>query len=156
MNQKKTFALLAALLALALGLVACGGGSSSSDTTAEGGGATTSEGAETGAEKEAEGGGNEAGGGEKEAEKVPVIEVKEGEPVGGIAKLEYDEGETIRFKVKGDEGEEIHVHGYDLMKDIPEGGGTVEFEFPAELEGIFEAELEGKGVQIIELRVNPS
>ena len=34
-------------------------------------------------------------------------------------------------------------------------GGTVSFDFPAEIEGIFEVELEGRGEQIAELRVNP-
>jgi hypothetical protein len=96
---------------------------------------------------ELEGGGGSAA--------VPTIVVRNGSPVGGIEQLEYSAGEQIRFKVDGDEAEEIHVHGYDLMKDIPAGGGTVEFDFPAEIEGIFEAELEGKGVQILELTVNP-
>lgn len=96
---------------------------------------------------ELEGGGGSAA--------VPTIVVRNGSPVGGIKQLEYSAGEQIKFKVDGDEAEEIHVHGYDLMKDIPAGGGTVEFDFPAEIEGIFEAELEGKGVQILEMTVNP-
>lgn len=85
---------------------------------------------------------------------LPTIVVRNGEPVGGIQELEYSAGEQIRFRVSSDAAEEIHVHGYDLMKDVP-AGGTVEFDFPAELEGIYEAELEGLGVQIIELRINP-
>jgi hypothetical protein len=132
----KTFALLAALLALSLGLAACGSGG---DTTTADSGSTS--------------GKDEAGKDEKA--EVPTIVVENGEPVGGIEKLEYNAGEQIRFKVKGDEGEEIHLHGYDLIEDVPQGGGTVEFDFPAEIEGIFEAELEGEGVQILELRVNP-
>ncbi|HEU5104612.1 MAG TPA: hypothetical protein VFU11_02100 [Solirubrobacterales bacterium] len=85
---------------------------------------------------------------------VPTIVVRDGEPVGGIQELEYSAGEQIRFRVSSDKAEEIHVHGYDIAKDVS-AGGTVEFDFPAELEGIYEAELEGLGVQIIELRVNP-
>jgi Cu-Zn family superoxide dismutase len=103
---------------------------------------------------ELEGGSATAGGGEGTAA-VPTVVVKSGEPVGGIAELEFSAGEQIRFKVTGDEAEEIHIHGYDLMEDIPAGGGTVEFDFPAEIEGIFEGELEGQGTQILELRVNP-
>jgi hypothetical protein len=95
---------------------------------------------------ELEGGGGSAA--------VPTVVVRNGEPVGGIKQLEYTAGEPIRFKVSSDEAEEIHVHGYDLMKDVP-AGGTIEFDFPAEIEGIFEAELEGQGVQILELTVNP-
>jgi hypothetical protein len=85
---------------------------------------------------------------------VPTIVVREGEPVGGVQELEFSAGEEIRFRVTSDEAEEIHVHGYDIAKDVP-AGGTVEFAFPAELEGIYEAELEQLGVQIAELQVNP-
>lgn len=87
-------------------------------------------------------------------DEVPTIVVRNGEPVGGIQELEYSAGEQIRFRVSSDKAEEIHVHGYDIAKEVP-AGGTVEFDFPAELEGIYEAELEGLGVQIIELRINP-
>ncbi len=89
-----------------------------------------------------------------EAGDVPTIEVRNGEPVGGIQTLEFSAGEEVRFRVSSDEAEEIHVHGYDIAKDVP-AGGTIEFDFPAELEGIYEAELEGQGVQIAELRINP-
>ncbi|HWT89777.1 MAG TPA: hypothetical protein VN179_01555 [Solirubrobacterales bacterium] len=85
---------------------------------------------------------------------VPTIVVRDGEPVDGIAELEYSAGDEIRFRVTSDAAEEIHVHGYDLAKDVP-AGGTVEFAFPADLEGIYEAELEQLGIQIAELRVNP-
>jgi len=91
---------------------------------------------------------------ENAAGDVPTIEVANDEPVGGIQELEFDAGETIRFRVSSDAAEEIHVHGYDIAKDVP-AGGSVEFEFPAEIEGIFEVELEELGTQIAELRVNP-
>jgi hypothetical protein len=86
--------------------------------------------------------------------KVPTIVVKNGEPVGGIRTLTYNEGDRIHFKVRSDVSDEVHVHGYDLMKDV-KAGGTVSFDFPATIEGVFEAELEGRKEQIIELRVNP-
>jgi hypothetical protein len=85
---------------------------------------------------------------------IPVIVIKNGEPVGGITELTYNAGDRIRFKVDSDVSEEIHVHGYDLMKDV-EAGGSVTFDFLATIEGVFEAELEGQGEQIAELTVNP-
>jgi heme/copper-type cytochrome/quinol oxidase subunit 2 len=85
---------------------------------------------------------------------TPTIVIKNGKPVGGIAELTYNAGDQIRFKVDSDVSEEIHVHGYDLMKDV-EAGGSVTFDFPASIEGVFEAELEGRGEQIAELTVNP-
>jgi hypothetical protein len=86
--------------------------------------------------------------------KVATIVVKNGKPVGGIRTLTYNKGDRIRFKVDSDVSDEVHVHGYDLMKDV-KAGGTISFDFPASLEGVFEAELEGRKEQIIELRVNP-
>jgi Cu/Zn superoxide dismutase len=85
---------------------------------------------------------------------VPTIVVRDGEPVDGIAELEFSAGEEVRFRVSSDQAEEIHVHGYDISEDVP-AGGTIEFAFPAELEGIYEAELEQLGVQIAELQINP-
>lgn len=89
-----------------------------------------------------------------DAGSVPTIVVRDGEPVDGVAELEFSAGEEVRFRVSSDQAEEIHVHGYDISKDVP-AGGTVEFAFPAELEGIYEAELEELGVQIAELQINP-
>jgi hypothetical protein len=85
---------------------------------------------------------------------VTTIVIKNGEPVGGIAQLTYNKGEEVRFKVDSDVSDEVHMHGYDIMKDV-EAGGSVNFDFPATIEGVFEAELEGRKEQILELTVNP-
>jgi hypothetical protein len=91
-----------------------------------------------------------------DAGKVPTVVVnQQGEPVGGIADLTYKKGDRIHFKVKVPFEEEVHLHGYDVMKEIPKGGGTVTYDLPAEIEGVFEAELEGQKEQIVELKVEP-
>ena len=88
--------------------------------------------------------------------KVPTIEVdKQGQPVGGIQDLTYHKGDQIHFKVKVPFHEEVHLHGYDVAKEVPEGGGTVTYDLPADIEGVFEAELEDRKEQIIELTVEP-
>jgi hypothetical protein len=135
--EKLVFALLVAA-AVAVGLVACGSSSESSEAT-DGGTVT----------RPADGPESASMGG-----KVPTIAIRNGEPVGGIKQLEYNAGDEIRFEVSSDVADEVHVHGYDLMQDVP-AGGTVSFDFPAEIEGIFEAELEGRKEQIAEIRVNP-
>ena len=66
----------------------------------------------------------------------------------------FNEGETVSFRVRADTADEIHVHGYDLMKDI-EPGKTILFSFKADIVGIFEIELEDAGEQIAQLRVDP-
>ncbi len=83
-----------------------------------------------------------------------TIVIENGKPVGGVQSLTLDEGERVRFKVDSDVSEEIHVHGYDLMKEV-EAGGSVSFDFPATIEGGFEVELEDRGEPILELTVNP-
>jgi hypothetical protein len=93
-------------------------------------------------------------GGSTDAGKVATIVVRDGKPVGGVRDLTYEKGDRIRFKVESDVGDEVHVHGYDIMKDV-EAGGSIGFDFPATLEGVFEAELEGRKEQIVELTVNP-
>ena len=99
----------------------------------------------------------EAGGGGDEkpaSSSVPTITIKDGQPEGGIADLSFDQGEDVRFEVDSDTADEVHVHGYDIGEDV-EAGGTVKFDFPADLEGVFEVELESSATQIAELTVNP-
>jgi hypothetical protein len=85
---------------------------------------------------------------------ISTIVIKHGKPVGGVAELTYNEGEQVRFKVESDVSDEVHMHGYDIGKDV-EAGGSVSFDFPATIEGVFEAELEDRKEQILELTVNP-
>ncbi|CAA9477847.1 MAG: hypothetical protein AVDCRST_MAG69-565 [uncultured Solirubrobacteraceae bacterium] len=68
--------------------------------------------------------------------------------------LRYTKGETVRFRVRHPTPEEVHVHGYDVAEDLP-AGRTVTVQFPAELEGIFEVELEGSHTPLGSIRVDP-
>jgi hypothetical protein len=133
--------LLIALVA-ALGLVACGDDESSDTGTTAAPGRENSGATEP---KQAKGAGGVT---------VETIVIRGGSPVGGARELEYDAGEQVRFRVRSDVADEIHVHGFDLSKDVA-AGGTVDFSFPADIEGIFEVELEERGELIAELTVNP-
>ena len=72
---------------------------------------------------------------------VPIVVVDGGEPRGGVQELTYSAGEPIRFRVRSDIADEVHFHGYDVGKEVA-AGGTVSFEVPATIAGIFEVELE--------------
>jgi hypothetical protein len=85
---------------------------------------------------------------------IPTVRVVDAKPQGGVKKLEFDKGDQIRFKVVSDTADEIHVHGYDLMKDV-ERGGSVSFSFEGSIDGRFVVELEDHGEQIAELDVAP-
>jgi plastocyanin len=127
--------LVAAVVVVVVAIVVIGGGddedsSPSTETTAQ----TTSEKPATPA--------------------VPTITIKDGKPVGGVQEIEVDKGDTIQFKVKSDADHEIHMHGYDIAKEVA-AGGQVSYDVPADIDGIFEIEIEDLGEQIAELRVNP-
>lgn len=137
----RTVAILFALAAIA-GLVACG--SDDDGTTGATREATTEE-RTASDEAEATTQGDQA---------VETIVVRDGKPVGGVRQLEFDAGEQVRFSVRSNTADEVHVHGYDVTERLP-AGKAVPISFPAEIEGIFEVELHGSGMQIAELRVNP-
>ena len=86
---------------------------------------------------------------------VPTVRVVNGQPQGGVKRLEATKGERVRFKVQSDVADEVHVHGYDVKKNVPKGG-SVTFSFAATIEGRFEIELENAHTQIAELEVKPS
>ena len=71
-----------------------------------------------------------------------------------VEKLRYDKGETVRFQVRSPEDEEVHVHGYDIKKDV-KAGQTTPMSFKATIDGIFEIEFEHSAKQIAELRIDP-
>ena len=134
--------LVAAVVVVVVAIVLIGGGddddSSSTDNTVQ---TTTTGGTTTTSEKPA-------------APEVPTITIKDGKPVGGVQEIEVDKGDTIEFTVKSDADHEIHMHGYDIAKDV-EAGGQVTYNVPADIDGIFEIEIEDLKEQIAELRVNP-
>jgi hypothetical protein len=86
---------------------------------------------------------------------IPVVTVVDAKPQGGVKRLTFTKGDTIRFRVKSDTADEIHFHGYDVHKDV-KAGGTATFSVPATIEGRFVVELEDHGTQIAEVEVDPS
>ena len=71
-----------------------------------------------------------------------------------VEEIRVDKGETVRFRVRAPENEEVHVHGYDISRDV-EAGKTEKISFKATIDGIFEIEFEHAGTQIASLRVDP-
>jgi hypothetical protein len=170
---------LAVLLIVFAVLRSSGGGDSSSSSTqssatqtattqsstaqsTESTGTTTDDGAttSTGTTTDDNGGGgtetgdDSGGGGSGGGGSAQTINVVNGQPQGGVKTVSFKKGDTVRLKVVSDVADEIHVHGYDLKKDVAKGG-SVEFEFPASIEGRFEVELENAGTQIANLEVTP-
>lgn len=85
---------------------------------------------------------------------TPTIVVRDGRPVGGIRELRFEKGSTIRFAVRSDVADEVHLHAYDVAKEVA-AGGTVRFSVPATIDGRFVVELERRAVEIAEIEVVP-
>jgi hypothetical protein len=121
-----------ALLAGTLLLAGCGGGKEAASTTTAPPPTTTSPAVPQAA--------------------VIAIQVEQGKPVGGIRRVEAKNGQLIELVVNSDVADEVHLHGYDLHQDV-EAGGTARIRFKANISGVFEAELENRKLQILELTV---
>jgi hypothetical protein len=89
------------------------------------------------------------------------ITFRNGAPVGGVREIEVANGDPVRLDVTPDVPAEVHVHGYEVARDV-EAGQTAKLHFPATAEGVFEVEVhhlvngeEESGVQAAELKVTP-
>jgi hypothetical protein len=86
---------------------------------------------------------------------VPTVRVVDAKPQGGVKRISFTKGDTIKFRVRSDTADEIHFHGYDIAKDV-KAGGSVTFSVPATIEGRFVVELEHHETEIAEIEVEPS
>jgi hypothetical protein len=85
---------------------------------------------------------------------IITVNVENGRPVGGVAKATVKQGKKVALVVHSDVADEVHLHGYDLHRDV-EAGGTATIAFKAKIAGRFEAELEDRQEQILSLTVEP-
>jgi hypothetical protein len=82
------------------------------------------------------------------------IVVRGGAVQGGLQRPSVKKGEQVRLIVSADVSDEVHLHGYDLSKDVSPGH-PVTIAFRATIAGRFEIELEDRKFQIAELEVEP-
>jgi len=74
--------------------------------------------------------------------------------VTGGGRLRTQLGAPVTLVVVADVSDEIHVHGYDLSKEVAPGQPAT-IEFIADIPGVFEVELEEAGLELAELEVSP-
>ena len=126
--MKHALLTLCAITAATLALAACGG--------SDGGSSTTAPPAATGDVVTA------------------TIDVVGGEPEAGVQTIELNKGQDVDLTVNSDQPYEIHLHGYDIMKNTGPDAPAV-FAFNANIDGVFEIEVEDTATQIAKLVVNP-
>lgn len=82
------------------------------------------------------------------------VRVVGGAPQGGIVRKTVDQGDRVVVVVTSDVVDHVHIHGYDLFRDVGPGKrGRIAFR--ARIPGRFVVELEDRHAQIAELTVEP-
>lgn len=141
-------AMLFAFAASVLALAGCGGGSSQVDATTETTQATTP--ATTTTETmTAETTTTSA----PEPRTITVV-VEAGRPKGGIQRPTVDKGDKVVLVVRTDSGEAVHLHGYNIEKDVVPGK-AVRMPFTANIAGRFEVELHPTDALLAVIEVKP-
>ena len=82
------------------------------------------------------------------------IVVVNGAPQGGIVREKVTKNDRVVLIVRSDVADHIHLHGYDIMRDVAPGK-PARLPFKATIPGRFEVELEDRGVQIADISVQP-
>ena len=75
-----------------------------------------------------------------------------GRPVGGITRPTVKKGQTVRIVVKTNVGSQVHLHGYNLEKNVKKGVPTV-IQFVAKVQGRFALELHPMDALLAQLTV---
>jgi hypothetical protein len=82
------------------------------------------------------------------------IVVRGGRVVGGLRRARLQRGERAVLVVRADVSDHVHLHGYDIMRDVSPGR-PARLRFRATIPGRFEVELEDRRLQIAQLEVRP-
>ena len=88
-----------------------------------------------------------------DATQTVTVDVVDGDPVGGVQRVQVDVGSVVALMVTSDIAEEVHVHGYDILRAVSDGH-PAHFAFNADIPGVFEVEFEGSGRLLLQLQVS--
>lgn len=82
------------------------------------------------------------------------IVVRDGQPVGGVRGVTVSKGRRVVLIVTSDVSDHVHLHGYDVMRDVAPGQ-PARISFRATIVGTVEAELEDRGVPLARIVTQP-
>ncbi len=83
------------------------------------------------------------------------IQVRDGRPVGGLARPEVEEGARVQLVLSADVSGDVHLHGYDLEAAVTPAR-PARLRFTADIPGRFEIELHAHPeIHVGELTVRP-
>jgi hypothetical protein len=86
--------------------------------------------------------------------KVITVRVVGGQPQGGIERPTIEQGDKVVLVVRTDSGEAVHLHGYNIEKEVVPGK-PVRVPFTASIAGRFEVELHPTDTLLAVIEVKP-
>jgi len=86
--------------------------------------------------------------------KVITVNVVKGIPQGGIQRPTVKRGDKVVLVVRTDSGEAVHLHGYNIEKEVVPGK-AVRLPFTANIAGRFEVELHPTDALLAVIEVQP-
>jgi hypothetical protein len=82
------------------------------------------------------------------------ITVRDGKPVGGIRRVTVGRGRRVILVVTADVADHVHLHGYNVMRDVAPGR-PARLSFRATILGTVEVELEDRHVPLARITTQP-
>jgi hypothetical protein len=82
------------------------------------------------------------------------IVVRGGEPVGGVRNVTVSKGRQVVLIVTSDVADEVHLHGYNLKRDVAPGS-PARLLFRSTIVGTVEVELEQRGLPLARITTQP-
>jgi hypothetical protein len=148
-RRQRIWLIVVAVVIAAVGIVVISAGGDDDDSDS---GQTTTQQTETQAQEPT--GSVEAPTPKPEPEFQKVV-IKDGAVKGGEQEITVKKDDTVRIEVTSDTPDEVHLHGYDIEKEVAPGK-PARFKVKADLEGEFELEAHHIGdVTVATLVVEP-
>jgi hypothetical protein len=82
------------------------------------------------------------------------ITVRDGRPVGGVRRVTVGRGRRVVLIVTADVTDHVHLHGYDVMRDVAPGR-PARLAFRATIVGTVEVELEDRRIPLATVTTQP-
>jgi hypothetical protein len=82
------------------------------------------------------------------------IVVRDGQPEGGVRTVTVSKGRRVVLIVTSDVSDHVHLHGYDVMRDVAPGR-PARLAFRATIVGTVEVELEDRRVPLARIVTQP-
>ena len=81
-----------------------------------------------------------------------VVSVKDGKVSPKTHRVKVAVGSSVRILFSSDVDDEVHVHGYDIERDVS-AGQSVAIEFTADQTGVFEVETHESDLLLLQLQM---